>query len=758
MPVMPNERGGRLRGALIAALAACLAGIAGAAKTPPSRLDDPPPSGPVVRIGLTADRVKVTLSADGPFRIIEPASGLAAWKKEYNEEMLVTTHGAPPSQERVWRVQVAAAATEAAAREQADLVAQQTGLPTAVSFNPDRGSWRVRAGAAPSRETLDPVLVAVRAAGYTDAWAVDEPAPGGQAWIRLVDAQYDTRALQITRILAEPGAREGGRESILSVNGRRYRGKLEILVDPSAGLRVVNVLPVEEYLRGVVPAELGPALWPELEAQEAQAIAARTYIVRNLGRFDQDGFDICDTPRCQVYEGVGSEHPLSDRAVHETAGRIATYEGQPINALYTSTCGGHTEDGGEVFPEEAAPYLVGVDCYPEDQVLRRQGAVIEGSAAMDTGAPAEVVSAIAGLVAAGILTPEALRPDWAVTALSDAEARELIHTAAGRIGLDGTIAEGRQAATRLGFPMALSDRMGGKDRAEFLVDARDLPVLLDLPEGAVPAADRRTAAALRLRGMLPVLGSGSLRPDALLSRGEAAGILARAASLYGVPEGGEGGFLAASRGASDGALRLRLKASGGPLELDLSAPGRLAVFVDNGAGAVPVPRVALYPGDRVQFFRGDEGDARVLTVLPRKKGLSDDRTSPTYAWEVTTSAADLDTKLAERFDVGSLRDIVTLRRGVSGRVTQVRLLGVRGETLVSGFNLRGALGLKDSPLVIEKVRDGSGGLRQVVFAGKGWGHGVGMCQVGAVGMAARGRRAEEILKHYYTGISIKKLW
>ena len=89
---------------------------------------------------------------------------------------------------------------------------------------------------------------------------------------------------------------------------------------------------------------------------KAQAIAARTYALKNRGQFMAQGFDILPTTRSQVYRGLTSENPLSSRAVDETRGIIATYNGEPINALYTSTCGGRTEDSEKIF-NDAVPYL-----------------------------------------------------------------------------------------------------------------------------------------------------------------------------------------------------------------------------------------------------------------------------------------------------------------------------------------------------------------------------------------------------------------
>jgi SpoIID/LytB domain protein len=145
-------------------------------------------------------------------------------------------------------------------------------------------------------------------------------------------------------------------------NEKAYRGRLEVFANTRGSLTVVNVVALEDYVRGVVPNELSPGGWPELEALKAQAVAARTYAVSNLGRFAAEGFDLTPDTRSQVYGGRSTEHPLTDRAVNETRGRVATYAGRPINALYTSTCGGRTEDAENIFGGEAVAYLRGREC------------------------------------------------------------------------------------------------------------------------------------------------------------------------------------------------------------------------------------------------------------------------------------------------------------------------------------------------------------------------------------------------------------
>src|SRR5437764_4408597 len=107
---------------------------------------------------------------------------------------------------------------------------------------------------------------------------------------------------------------------------------------------------------------MGPKIYDEVEGLKAQAIAARTYAIRNLGQFRSEGYDICPGPACQAYLGFSGEHPLSDQAVRESAGLILTYQGQPIDALYTATCGGETSDVATMFPGRNDPYLKRTRC------------------------------------------------------------------------------------------------------------------------------------------------------------------------------------------------------------------------------------------------------------------------------------------------------------------------------------------------------------------------------------------------------------
>ena len=102
-------------------------------------------------------------------------------------------------------------------------------------------------------------------------------------------------------------------------NERPYRGRIEVFTNLRGTLTVVNELGLEDYVRGVVANELSPGGYPAIEAQKAQAIAARTYALKNRGQFMSQGFDILPTTRSQVYRGLTSENPIIDTRCRRNA-------------------------------------------------------------------------------------------------------------------------------------------------------------------------------------------------------------------------------------------------------------------------------------------------------------------------------------------------------------------------------------------------------------------------------------------------------
>lgn len=165
--------------------------------------------------------------------------------------------------------------------------------------------------------------------------------------VEVSDAQgiFLARAARIT--IAAPGP-----ANRFELGGQSYRGDLAAFVEDSV-LHVVNTLDMESYLMGVVRNEIGRVSGDQIEAAKAQAIAARTYAVRNKGKYKK-AFDFVNDQNDQVYQGASSESDATNQAVIETAGEIAEFDGKPINALYFSTCGGVTSNPVDVWKSSTA--------------------------------------------------------------------------------------------------------------------------------------------------------------------------------------------------------------------------------------------------------------------------------------------------------------------------------------------------------------------------------------------------------------------
>jgi stage II sporulation protein D len=151
------------------------------------------------------------------------------------------------------------------------------------------------------------------------------------------------------------------RNGFVFVNKKKYRGNIKIQMN-SGKIWVINIVDLEDYLKGVVPCEIGRISQTLFEAAKAQAVAARTYAWSHLNQYEHIGFDLYATIRDQVYDGVSCESELTNLAVEQTKGQILTYKGSPVEAKYHSTCGGRTADFNDAWPGNPPPYLKSVKC------------------------------------------------------------------------------------------------------------------------------------------------------------------------------------------------------------------------------------------------------------------------------------------------------------------------------------------------------------------------------------------------------------
>jgi stage II sporulation protein D len=718
-----------------------------AAAARPVTTAKPQPAGArPVRIGLSTDPVRARITADGGVVVRDPVRQAPIWKKVFAPGLNFVAEVSGKGPVVIYRVQVASFADkDPAEAKRVELETLLSPEKVVLAWNPDRRAWRVRAGEFRSRDEAASLSQRLADEGYRETWIVEEEAEAaGRRRVRLVDDRWHDFLTGGDRVLVTP-AKAG---AWLKVDQATYRGTLEVRVDRTGRLRVINEVPMEDYLLGVVPNEMGPGVYPELEALKAQAVAARTYIVANLGQFSENGYDVCDTAQCQVYKGAGTEHPLSNQAVEETRGLILTWEGKPINALYTSTCGGHTEDASLIFPEEKGPYLKGVPCYPEaeSEVRSLAGGAFIDPLVLEDGAEAN--EEIQMMRLHGIVGSDALEQRWLEAGCSADEAGrwtkatlKQVGKSADKDGLPG----GRLEIA--GLAVYLADSLGWQERMRLSLDERDLPYLLAFRDrDDIPAGAGRAFAILILEGILDPFPDNTLRPHHQPSRGMVLRTLYRVLDYYDAL----GALPGTYRGSDAERVIVESKSDARTLPVQKDA----VLFRSFRDVSYPARSVPLTLGDRLLYHLASDGAIDYLRLIANQRGVSDDRYSSLYRWEERRTREELEKLVRQRVDVGSLVDIEPIKRGVSGRVVEVRITGSRGDFVLRGFRIRTAFGIRENLFTVDRTRGADGKVVTFIFSGKGWGHGLGLCQVGSYGMALRGKRFAEILEHYYTGAEL----
>ena len=686
---------------------------------------------PVVRVGILVDVPRSSISADGGVLVRLPDG---AERRVQRATFVSVSTSVARSR---FRVQVASVTDESAAREIAGR-ARQAGVEPTLRWNPETRTHQLRVGDLATREAAQALAARLSAIGLAGGWVVEEAVDSQPGRLRLLETGDEvTRATLITAAAGET----------LAADGLAYRGYLEVR-SGEAGLTVINVLDIEDYLRGVVPNELSPTAFPALEGLKAQAVAARTYVLRNRGQFSARGYDICATPTCQVYGGRSTEHPLSDRAVEETRGTVAYYRGALINALYTSTCGGHTETGSNIFEGEPTPYLIGVTCAAEREAWAQ---VRTGARPQALGDEPGLNRDVALLIALGVVDPRLYATAAVRGTATEDELREWtsrLVMALGRQSCAGpAVALGRRGT----FFGHLVSSLCWEDRGTRLMGPGDEDYLLRIEDRGQlgDEAERRASAVLLQEGVVTLFPDNTLRPDAPIARAQALTALARAALVAGPPA-----LVTADFRQVDGQT---LIVAEGEQEKTFLLDPQARLFRALNGSRLAASELSLAAGDQIRFVTQD-GRVTYLEADQSLLGASADRTSKVYKWVVRLTPAQLGEALSRYGNVGSVRDVVPRRFGVSGRVIELAVTGTDGDLVLRGLRVRWGLGLRENLFVVDRERDATGVVRQFIFTGKGWGHGVGLCQVGSFGMAQAGSTYDRILQHYYTGITLQQAY
>lgn len=220
-----------------------------------------------------------------------------------------------------------------------------------TAAQPAKQAPDLRVGLASGRASLTITPAGGKATVQTGSSKTITLAANTAAAIRWQDGAFlvGREKLRSEVLVIRPAAKAGE----LSLDGRRYRGALE-LRHKSGGLTAVNIVPVDDYLRSVVPEEM-PVDWPA-EAIKAQSVAARSFALASRGRHAGEGYDLCTTTHCQLYTGTAAEKSASNAAIKATRGEVLTYGGKPIEALFHTDSGGMTENSEDVWGSHV-PYL-----------------------------------------------------------------------------------------------------------------------------------------------------------------------------------------------------------------------------------------------------------------------------------------------------------------------------------------------------------------------------------------------------------------
>jgi len=606
--------------------------------------------------------------------------------------------------------------------------------------NPIEGVFQVRVGDFLSRAAALDFIKKLTQLGVEDAWIIREEVPASESkpqWVMVSDELVNLNAE--TALYFIPSSPE----SYLSHGGHSYRG-IMILKGSRKGILLINILNLEDYLKGVVPGELSPYNFGELEALKAQAVAARTYALKNSGQFEDLGFDLFATPVSQVYEGISIEHPLSTRAVEETRGQVAVYDGKLINALYTSTCGGATENIENMFDGNPVPYLRSTECTMENEHV--WPVVGSGTLTSIQAGGVDVSPKLAYLMALNIL-PSAADTAFLKKPADPEDVTAWVRAALDRLGKknEKPLPKG-QSLTFVSYACLLIQAFEWQDRVKNLLLTSEADHILgNSPD--LNVEEKNDLAFLVKSGIFPATADPG-NWERLMTNAEAAFYLFRMVSTY-RDFYHQGSFRSANKN------ELEVTEDGETKRLVLSPDTFLLQDFDDAT--IFTSSIDFSGGETMRWVE-NEGKIRLIEVFPSPLTNILDQPSQFHRWQSRISREDLETKINLYYPIGKLIDLVPQKRGVSKRVIEMSVIGQEGQVRVAGLKIRQTLGLRDNLFVIDRMRNEDGQISHFIFSGKGWGHGVGLCQVGAFRMAQKGALCQDILKKYYQGIKIEKMY
>jgi stage II sporulation protein D len=740
---------------------------------------------PLIRIGLATNASSVSVTTTD-------AQLIAASPDEPNKflatnRVTITARAYRPPEVEFYRFEIPNLETQIEAENIAKEI-RETGEKAFPSLDAKTNSWRVAVG--DTKDTIEEAneyKAGLSEKGFADVAIVTEKKTQPSDDAVALSNQLKTGGKSEVRSLIKPtgssqptnapisanlrevivsGASESARFSSLKsvafgsqnervvpvrLNGKAYRGRIEVFVNSRGTLTVVNVVSLEDYLLGVVPNELS---LPSIEAQKAQAVAARTYAVANINGFGSQGFDLLPTIRSQVYNGVSSENSMGTRAVLETRGVVATYKGKPITAYYTSTCGGRTENSENIF-DHAEPYLRGVECSLEGHRHFEPFLIktVRVPAKLRDEHHLELVRLMSLLAVNGfqLSTPQ-MSDDWFEDSPTQSELSNWLNQLAVKFGKTFPNVN-KDSAKPTELARILSQMIYGDAYADTILSEADINYQLSFDDAAEVPKERRADVAILLRdGYFAVYPDLTLKPNKGFSRAKTLRLIEQ---IYAKKKWTP----ALQSGTADASENGNLVIKQGKTKKSLAVRPDVFLLRQFGSRFYPVKETALIGGENVSYQTDGNGAVIYLEIKPADTTAVAEKMSPFTLWNETLSSSAVQSRLSRYVrGIGTLYNVNIKQTGYSRRATELEIIGSNGTKSLKGGKIRSALRLKEQLFALNKRYDATGRAISYSFTGRGWGHGVGMCQYGAYGLGKMGIKYDAILKHYYTGIDLTKAY
>lgn len=599
-------------------------------------------------------------------------------------------------------------------------------------FVPDGKSWRILIGKYKNHDDAVKILQKLNSIGYKQLWIVSEADINQNNNDLLTDQQtfYVVNDTYERLPLPKTGVRLTSINDAIKVLGKGiYRDSIIITSNNSKCLSIINEIDLEKYLCGVVPMEMSSTVFPEIEALKAQSVAARTYAIVNIGKRNKDGFDLFDTTIDQVYGGRGKEQDLTNKAVLETSGIIATYQNKPIQALFMANAGSATINNSFVFGD-GYPYLKSVSNYiksPKTILLTSNNNLKNGD---------WLNWDLLHLIGNGLLPISYLEQVKIYSEIEISDILPIINSIKDRLNITFQSCNIKSNHIYLW----IAQELGFKNITDGIEQPQDALYLLGDAIADKYKDNLLLVSLLTRRGIVSTSDWENNNPKAF----QVFKFISKLWRELEDTEFLEGVWLLNNQ--------IRMK-DGSLLKINSN---KFDMLFEEGPDASLrlVHNSKIHIGDRVKFLIKDNAPSILVRKL-HHNGTAINRYSTLSHWKTELKEVEIKGILYNKAGIKSLADM-QLTHNENGRVISLNITDELGKNYIfTGMKIRNLLGLNDN--VFRFIQTGKKPNRRWIIYGRGWGHGVGMDQTGAYGMALEGFNFKEILEYYYTGIELKKI-